>query len=506
MTDPHTDVETAYPVEPAYGDVQPAPGHADADPPPASLPVAPKKTKKVKKKRKKVQQQHIPDEARIPMALLQATFNGYQPESEPKPMQEQMHDQQSFQERDHDQQTYDTQAEAQQQYPHQQYEQQQYSELDNGLQRSDPPQYADQDDRLATPHQNQHVDVSSPQTQLNEDLQAAPWNPDEDATRTSVPAPPLKQRKKRRLPMMPTNPPPTDPRYLPNTPASGVNSQPASRDESGGERLDQTPGHSPAEQPSSDIEDGFTHLFEKVNKRSAKREAQLTAEKQSLSNELQQAKSTKSSLEARISTLQQEKEGLSASLEKLKATQAELKRKGSKFQTFVNGIGKDIDQLKKEADSYRQQSQALVEEGRAQMSKHHEESTRLNAEVIKQCQATKFQLSTAATRAAHLEETLKQRSADLAEEKKHRVQLQSQKELIEDVKNAVLGQMQADHNEVLEKLYEVHAMLEDVDNRQEVTEMLDKTVTAIQGLNLQQATTVDDVVSVKGMMESLTER
>lgn len=492
-----------YSVEPAYVDTLQAPEqdvHMEQYPPLEDAAVAPKKSKKLKKRKKKVRPHQNQDDIAPVLAPPGEHFNDYPAEVEPGRMQEQLYEEQQYPQMNDDQQRYDHQQFSQTKFDRQQY---------------DRPEHAGQHGRPATPHRDKYADAGSPHPQLNEDLQAAAWVSNEMSAPTAV-ITPFDGRNGNGLPPSQTRTP--TPSYRPreptNPPMTGMTDRPRTAVQSGKSNYPQIPAfniedHSAFEPPSSDIEREFEHLRRKVSRISAQKSTQLTAEKQSLQNELQQAIGTKRALEDQVSTLQQDKESLMASVEEEKAKSTNLTIKIAKFKTFVGGIGNDMEHLKKEAESYHNQSKQLVTEAGEhlqQMANRAEESKRLNEEVVKQCQANKLELSTAATRAVHLEERLKERSDALAEEKELRLEFQSQLVSVEHANNAVLRQQKADNDAVLDKLYEIHAMLEESDNRGELTKMLEKTAATIQGLNSQQGATVDDIVLVKGMVESLTER
>lgn len=263
------------------------------------------------------------------------------------------------------------------------------------------------------------------------------------------------------------------------------------------------------DQQSSGLDMVFEQLRRTIENRTAQEIQQLTAENQSLATQLQHSITAKDALQDHVSSLRDEKERFAVSLEQEKEKFQDVKSRALQCRKFINSLQGDMAKIKSDADREHKQMQQLLAATNTpapDMTEHIENSKRLKNEVAKQCQAASFKVSLAESRIILLEEDLKQKIGSLAEEKNLREQLQAQLNTIEGTKKAMLEQISRGKNEVLDKLYEIHATLEENENREGLTNMLQTTMTAIQDLNNKPETAIDEITSIKSMMESLTEK
>ncbi|KAK4506433.1 hypothetical protein PRZ48_000165 [Zasmidium cellare] len=260
------------------------------------------------------------------------------------------------------------------------------------------------------------------------------------------------------------------------------------------------------------VSDPFDNILQQLRRTCEQQKAQeidqLTAEKQSLGNQLQHAINAKNALEGHVSTLRDEKERFAASLKEEKTKFESVRGRVMECKKYVDGLQGDLKQFKLDTDRHHQQMKEMLaadDRSAPDLSKHLEDSQRLKDDVAKQCREASSRLSAADHDIANLKDRLKQKTDDLDSEKKLRSDLQAQFNQIENSEVDRRRQMSEDKNAILDKLNEIHTTLKDTDNQQQVTDMLEKTTAAIQGLNTQQDTTVDEVASMKDMVESLTE-
>ena len=66
--------------------------------------------------------------------------------------------------------------------------------------------------------------------------------------------------------------------------------------------------------------------------------------------------------------------------------------------------------------------------------------------------------------------------------------------------------MKRDNDAVLDKLFEIHAVIEDTESEKKATDLMEKALAAVQALTSQHSANADDLISVKSMVESLSER
>lgn len=269
--------------------------------------------------------------------------------------------------------------------------------------------------------------------------------------------------------------------------------------------------------PSSDIVADAAQEFErqvhrKQQAKSAKHQAERTAWQKNLQQELQ----AKQVLQDRFDVLQQEKTELAAAIVKRKAKITGFEATANRFKTFVGGLANDMAGLKRDASNHRRNCEDIAGEAQEhkevldtllqQLSGNAEKSSRLKNEAIKACHSANAQLSTASLRGSHLEEQLKEKSLQLTEEKSRREEVQSQLSSDKESRDATLRLFKSSEQTILDKLSELATSLAGVDDGNAITEQLSKTLKAVQGLNSQQTTTVNDIAAVKGIVEQLSER
>lgn len=134
-----------------------------------------------------------------------------------------------------------------------------------------------------------------------------------------------------------------------------------------------------------------------------------------------------------------------------------------------------------------------------------EQSIKLKSHVLSVARETNHALQSATLRVTQLETQIGEQSHLLAEEKSARLLLQSQL-LNQTSSDAMSRELKSHADTILDKLYELHADVDEQGGTSDLTEMLEKIVAATQGLNSQQAATVDDVASVKEIVESFSQR
>lgn len=127
----------------------------------------------------------------------------------------------------------------------------------------------------------------------------------------------------------------------------------------------------------------------------------------------------------------------------------------------------------------------------------------LEKKALKACSEARSELSVAAAQHAQLRQELDAKDKLLVEEKNLRSQLQAQLSATGHDREALVRQLKSNNDAVLNKLYEMHGTLEESNHKQEVTEMLEKITTAVQGLTSRPTATVEDVVAVKVLVASL---
>jgi hypothetical protein len=215
-------------------------------------------------------------------------------------------------------------------------------------------------------------------------------------------------------------------------------------------------------------------------------------------------------LKAQVDTLLKEKEECNASIEKQRGIISKFESKARTLSTFMNGLGNDIDALRKKGNSSAQQlqnqrdRQKELEGHLAKVASHAEQAIQSQNEAVKVCREAKAELEAAKLRTTHLEEQLETKCRQLADEKNLREQIRGQLSSAADSHKATKEELISSKEAVLGKLGEMKTALDKSENIEAITEMLDKTFQAVQGVSSQQSTALNDVLSLRSMVEDIS--
>lgn len=265
----------------------------------------------------------------------------------------------------------------------------------------------------------------------------------------------------------------------------------------------------PDKQINSDDWPGeITQAIDRARRKEKQTLAQYNADRESLHTRLQEQCRANQELEDQVQSLRNEKHGLAELVEQHKAKINGLNHKASKFKIYLTGLGTDIDGLKEETNARRESSEQIVAELEEQKSAQHalvEQSTKLKSDLLSVAREANSALQMRTLRVCQLEQELNEKSCMLAEEKSARLSIQNQLLTATDLSGVVSRELKSCTDAVLDKLYEIHADVEQGGSNT-LTEPLDRMVAATQGLNIQQAATVENVSSLKETIDSFSER
>lgn len=271
-----------------------------------------------------------------------------------------------------------------------------------------------------------------------------------------------------------------------------------------------------SDQSSSDVNDWLQVLSYKVEEKRQSSSRRFDAERKALRAEMQQTTDSMQALQADLDNVQQQKSSLAIVVEQQKTKVKIYAGKINRFKTFVDGLGNDVDSLKKEASVTRRKGEQLSQVGEdrkveqtvlfQQLSSCAEKSTQLKHEALKACQEIQSELQAAQLRNNYLEQQLSERVGLLAEERDRRSQLERQLTTATHSDEAVLRAINSNNDAVLDKLFEMHAFLEDAGSSSHTTEITEKTLAALQALTSQHSANADDILSARSLIESLSER
>lgn len=264
----------------------------------------------------------------------------------------------------------------------------------------------------------------------------------------------------------------------------------------------------PDKQINSDDWPGeITQAINKARRKEEQALAQYNADRESLHTRLREECRANQELEDQVQSLRNEKHGLAELVEQHKSKINGLNHKASKFKIYLTGLGTDIDGLKEEANARRESNEQIVADLEEQKSAQHalvEQSTKLKSDLLSVAREANSALQMRTLRACQLEQELNEKSCMLAEEKSARLSIQHQLLTATDMSEVVSRELKSCTDAVLDKLYEIHADVEQGGSNN-LTEPLEKMVAATQGLNIQQAATVEDVSSLKEAVDSFSE-
>ncbi|KAK4896932.1 hypothetical protein LTR27_005179 [Elasticomyces elasticus] len=381
--------------------------------------------------------------------------------------------------------------------------------------------------------------ISSPHSQLQHDLQAAIRQepeasnaPDDlidgedtlvgdadDSVLAEQPSPKIMHNQHSR----------TQPAHALNTRPRGIVRRPLRRPESSmmlsrntaarrsvAPTPDQPDQQQPAEHFSSDGIGEVQDVLMKLQRKKEILKSKFDADRATLSAELQQINEAKQRLQADLDAVQQQKGDLSTLLDQQRSKVAAYDGKLNKFKVFVQGLGNDVDALRKEASTTRRNGEKLTQEGEQrkaeqaalfeQLSSCAEKSAQLKDQALKACQEAHSELQAAHLRNEYHEKQLGERIGLLAEERDRCAQLQRQLTTIVQPDNtALVAQLKRNNDTVLDKLFEIHATLEESASNTKPVEMVEKTLAAIQALTTQHSSNADDILSVRTIVESMEE-
>ncbi|KAI7213840.1 hypothetical protein KC352_g16829, partial [Hortaea werneckii] len=269
-----------------------------------------------------------------------------------------------------------------------------------------------------------------------------------------------------------------------------------------------------SDQSISDIEDYFQVFGYKMQVKKQEAARKHAAERDALVAKLQHEIEAKSALQEELRSARADRTFLITSVEQQKTRVKTLEHKVSRFRTFVDGLGNDMDALKKESGATRRRSERLIQEGEERKAEQHvlleqlsdcaEKSAQLQSSALKACQETQSELKMAQQQNNYLEQQLNEKVGLLAEERDRRVQQEARAVSDAGSNQAVLSALKANHDALLDQLYLIRTLIEDAENDKKSTDLVEKVLAAVQALTSQQSANADDLLSMTGDMQSLS--
>ncbi|GAB1738090.1 hypothetical protein NU219Hw_g2625t1 [Hortaea werneckii] len=272
--------------------------------------------------------------------------------------------------------------------------------------------------------------------------------------------------------------------------------------------------NSQSDQSTSEIEDYFQVFGYKMHVKKQEAARKHAAEKNALLAELQHEIEAKSALQEELRSASADRTSLVTSVEQQKTRVKALEHKVSRFRTFVDGLGNDMDVLKKESGTTRRRSERLIQEGEERKAEQHvlleqlsdcaEKSAQLQSSALKACQETQSELKMAQQQNSYLEQQLNEKVGLLAEERHRRVQQEARSVNDAGSVQAVLSALKANHDALLDQLSLIRTLIEDAENDKKSADLAEKVLAAVQALTSQQSANADDLLSMTGEMQTLS--
>lgn len=266
----------------------------------------------------------------------------------------------------------------------------------------------------------------------------------------------------------------------------------------------------------SDVDDYLKIYAYKCQQSRRAASRKWAAEREAMQIHLQNTLDAKQALQEELESIHQQKMVLAAAAQQQQDKVHAYEAKVNRFKTFVDGLGNDVNSLKKEASATRRKGEQLnseVELCRAehsalfeQLSACAQKSAQLKDQALRACQEAQSDVQAAHLRNDYLEQQLSERIGLLAEERDRRAQLERQLANAASSDEAILRAIKTSNNIVLDKLFEIHAVVDDVERGKKAAELLEKTIADIQALASQQTTNANGIASVKSTVESLLEK
>lgn len=244
--------------------------------------------------------------------------------------------------------------------------------------------------------------------------------------------------------------------------------------------------------------------------------ANLQAIQHEKEEQLQAAHQARQQLQEELDAVLEEKEHLAATLDK---HTAKLKKYDSQFprlKKFVDGLGTDLDKLRHDSNAVRRRSEELLDGHNDSRQEHSaliedvrqasEHALQVRNKALENCRELQSDLDAATLRTDYLSQQLSEKAGMLVEERDSRARLERLLSSATQSDEAIMKSLKSNADAILDKLYEVHATLEKGQADDTVTELLQQTFAVVQGATSDTTEAVDQIASVKGLVETISER
>lgn len=235
-----------------------------------------------------------------------------------------------------------------------------------------------------------------------------------------------------------------------------------------------------------------------------------------LQGELQKCTEDMQGLQKQLSAAHDQNRGLSTITEeqsqKLKKWQIGLGR----IQKFTAGLGYDVDTLKSNGTAIRLSIEEIAQESVDQKAERSEmlqslsdcirKSSEIRGQALSSLREAQIQIEQYCGRIEYLERDLSERTGLLTEERDRRTQLEKQMSAAASAEKGLQRLLKANHDAALDKLLVIQATLEEHQDQTKVAERVELAIAAVQGLNTQESSNSDDLISIKAIVDSLSER
>lgn len=266
----------------------------------------------------------------------------------------------------------------------------------------------------------------------------------------------------------------------------------------------------------ADINDYTQILKFKIRKQGQQQIERLIMERDAVQQELQHRQRLVRDLQDHLHQTQQDKDSLASICDQQQIRLTTYETKLKRFKVYIDGLGNDFNSLKRDANATRRKSDELLQEVEnrkadreqllGQMHNCTERSTHFKNEVLRACSEAQRELREVTSQSKYLDEQLGEKVGLLTEERDRRTQLERRLLSASETSESISRALKANHNAVLDKLHIIHAALETVQTDHHTSDMVKRTLEAVQGLNSSTASSANDATSTKLFVEALSER
>lgn len=262
-----------------------------------------------------------------------------------------------------------------------------------------------------------------------------------------------------------------------------------------------------------DLRDYADLLVFKANEREQARQAALTSELEALRMELQQTSESKAALQDSLDDVSTQKQNLAATTSQQQEKINKYEGKFKNLKTFVDGVGKDLHALRKDANTLRQRGDDIMIEAeklernqvaaRDDVRDRIEECSNIKKQAFDLAREKDEELIRTTLHRDQLQRNLSETVGLLSEQRDRCAKLETQ---LQESGKQLIQSLKTNHGAMLDKLHLIHAAVEDEEGKKDTSKMIEQLRSAAEAIRSPTDSTVQDLGTVKNLVESLDVR